>query len=112
VRGELPGQSARGHGAANPCGSLQGVSERFLLWMGWRIEDISALRLCGIIWLCLIAMLLVGDQVWPRLAVVVVFEVAGRLCRRRSRPATRTSKEKSSVWRSVKSWQTIEASLR
>jgi hypothetical protein len=34
VRGELPGQSARGRDAANPCGSLQNVSQRAVFVWG------------------------------------------------------------------------------
>ncbi len=47
VRGELPGQSARGHGVASPCGSLWIISIH-LTWYG--SEDcVMVLRLC---WIC------------------------------------------------------------
>lgn len=53
VRGELPGQSARGHGAASPCGSLRVFSSCHEILM----KTIGFSRLCWICWLCLIVIL-------------------------------------------------------
>ena len=58
MRGDLPGQSARARSAANPCGNLVNVSDGHDT--SERNEDS---RLCGICWLCLIAIVSVCDQI-------------------------------------------------